>query len=114
MKLSHALTVFAALSLVPVTLAGEAGCTPQQAKDAHDAADAALNITQLACMMNGLGGFLTDSEAVAKVCNIAPKLLPVISDLIGVRDAARKSGVTWKGSGLSDAGVAPSASDAGK
>ena len=87
----------------PVALVG---CTPQQAKDAREFADTALDVLQLACLMNGLGGFITDAEAAAKVCNVAPKLVPVVSDLIGVRDAARRSGVVWKGSGLvSDGGA---------
>ena len=81
------------------------GCTPQEAKDVRQGLDTALDVLQLGCLMNGLGGFITDAEAAAKVCNVAPKLVPIVSDLIGVRDAARKSGVVWKGSGLSDAGA---------
>ena len=103
-------SVAAVQDVAPIALIG---CTPQQAKDARAVVDGALDIVQLACLMNGLGGFITDAEAAAKVCNVAPKLLPVVSDLIGVRDAARKSGVVWKGSGVasSDAGVG--ASEAG-
>ena len=111
MKLSpRSLVLGILLSSAPVAILD---CTPQQSKDAHEFVDTALDIVQLACLMNGLGGFITDAEAAAKVCKVAPKLVPVVSDLIGVRDAARKSGVVWKGSGVasSDAGVG--ASEAG-
>ena len=102
MKLSPRSLVFGILlSVAPITLLD---CTPQQTKDVHEFLDTALDAIQLSCLMNGLGGFIMDASEAAKVCKIAPRLVPVVSDLIGVREGARRAGVVWKGSGLSDAG----------
>ena len=87
------------------------GCrlTPEQAKTANDIQDAVLNVGELACVMGGLGANLVDPEAIAQVCKITnglEKILPVIRELVGVRDAAKRSGVVYHAPGpvTSDAG----------
>ena len=95
----------------PIPLAGGlTGCVKgQEAKDVKQGLDTALDVVQLGCLMQGLGAFEIDPALAAKICNVAPKLVPVVSDLIGYREAGRKAGVTWKsGSGL-DGGAAPDA-----
>ena len=94
------------VSLHPDSISTVAGCTKgQEAKDAKQALDTALDVVQLGCLMQGLGAFEIDPALAAKICNVAPKLVPIVSDLIGYREAGRKAGVTWKiGAGL-DAGA---------
>jgi len=48
------------------------------------------------------GSPIADAPALTKLCRLAPKLIPIVTDLIGQREGAKRSGVAW--SHASDAG----------
>jgi hypothetical protein len=55
-------------------------------------AKTALDAISIACIFQSE---LTDEKALADACGIARELVPVVRKLIGQRDAAKRSGVTW-------------------
>lgn len=81
------------------------GCSLFTKENAKSALDAA----QIACVF---GTELMDEHAVADACGIARDLIPVLRNLIGQREAARRVGVRWPGT--ADGGGAPAVGDAGK
>ena len=53
------------------------------------------------------GSPIADAPALTKLCRLAPKLIPIVSDLIGQREGAKRSGVAWSrasNAGLKEAG----------
>ena len=82
-----------------------AGCTPQQSRTADDVQDTVLKGKDIACIM---GQLLTDDPVeLAKICEIADKLekvVPIIRGLVGVRNGARRAGVTFQLGTTTDAG----------
>ena len=93
----------------PSPMALVVGCSPANTKTANDIQDAVLRGKDLACVM---GSLVISPEAVAKACGIADKLetlLPILRGLIGVREAARRAGVTYQPT-ASDAGASTDAS----
>lgn len=92
---------FVALVIWSGVLAGassDAACLPR-ASNPSDTQEAILKGKEIACVMTKF--FTSDAREVAKVCEIAdtvlPFVLPLITDLISVRDAARRTGVVWHG-----------------
>lgn len=82
-----------------------AACTPEQSRTANDVQDAVLRAKDIACIM---GSFVVDPAELAKACDLADKLekvVPVIRGLVGVRDAARRSGVTFQPTPIADGGA---------
>lgn len=77
-----------------------AGCALFTPKNAHSVLDGA----QIACVF---GTELIEEKAVADACNIARDLFPILRNLIGQREGAKRSGVRWPGpdAGVSDAAV---------
>lgn len=80
-------------------------CTPQEAKDARDAAFTAAD---LACVFNSVA---LNEAALAKVCHFVDQFGNVrnekeLHNLIEIREAAKRSGVTWT---PIDGGAAPAA-----
>jgi hypothetical protein len=55
-------------------------------------AKSALDAIQVACVMSST---ITDEKEVADACGVARDLIPVLKNLIGQREAARRSGVHW-------------------
>lgn len=92
--------------LPPSTTQTLVGCGATK-QDARDATKAVMDAKDIACVF---GSFVVDEHALAKVCHVADSLAPVIRDLIGQREGARRSGVFWPSS--SDGGATPF--DAGK
>lgn len=90
--------IFAVL-VAPSFIAEEAGGCGQSLP----IAEAALTLTQIGCVMSST---LTDAQALADFCKIAGPAIPAIQNLIGEREAAKKSGVSWPGA---DAGADASA-----
>ena len=66
-----------------------AKCTPAEI---HSAEQAVLSASQVACIF---ASGLSDSRAIADACAIDRALLPVLEQLISVREAAKKSGVSY-------------------
>jgi hypothetical protein len=64
------------------------GCALFTPKNAHSVLDA----VQIACVF---GTELVDEQKVADVCGVARDLLPIIRNLIGQREGAKRSGVRW-------------------
>lgn len=64
------------------------GCSIFTKKNANSALDA----VQIACVF---GTEVIEEEAVADACGIARELIPVIRNLIGQREAAKRAGVRW-------------------
>ncbi len=62
---------------------------------------AVLNDSQLAC---AFASTVITSDVLAGVCGIDKVLVPVLDNLIAVREGARKSGVTWQPYKPADAG----------
>lgn len=83
--------------LVPLSVA-TSSCSLFTKKNANSAIDA---IT-IGCVMSST---LTDESAVADVCDVAHDLLPILRDLIGQREAAKRAGVSWGGHPYRDAGA---------
>jgi hypothetical protein len=86
---------------VDTVLAPITGCTHQQLKTAKDIQDAVLKGADLLCVLAGAGSGLDDPQAVATACHLIDKLdllLPVLRDLIPVRNAARRAGVVYRSS----------------
>lgn len=79
-----------------IALSAIAGCSLLTKENAKSA----LEVVQVACVMSST---LTNDADVAKACKIADDLIPVVHDLIGQREAAKRSGVKW-GDGF-DAGA---------
>ena len=75
-----------------------AKCTPAEI---HSAEQAVLSASQIACVF---ASGLSDSRAVADACSIDKALLPVLEQLISVKQAAAKAGVTYHDP-LADAGA---------
>jgi len=68
----------------------------------HTAAKTALDASDLTCVF---GSELTDADALADFCKFAKPLVPLLRDLIGQREAAKRAGVMWPGA--RDAGGSP-------
>lgn len=64
------------------------GCALFTKKNVHSVLDA----TQIACVF---GTELIEEQAVADACDVARDLLPILRNLIGQREGAKKSGVRW-------------------
>jgi len=60
--------------------------------DAKTVAKDALSVTQIACVF---ASALTDDAAVAEACKIDKALTPLLRDLIGQREGAKRAGVSW-------------------
>lgn len=74
-------------------------CTRPQVNTALDVTKEVLTIGEIACIMTSL---LADPEAVLQACDMvekANKVLPVVRNLIGVRDAGRRAGVHYADGG---------------
>jgi hypothetical protein len=82
--------VGAAIMGVLGVLSCTTACTPQ-ARSA--VTDVMLDATQIACIFRSE---ITDDASVAKICNIAPKLLPLIRELVSQREAAKRAGYRWQ------------------
>lgn len=85
----------------------DVACTPEQVKTARDVQDAVLKGKDVACVM---GSLLVDPVELAKYCKLADDLSPIVRGLIGVRDAARRSGVVYQPASLdggADGGAGP-------
>lgn len=78
------------------------GCSLTR-QEAKDVTKKALSVLDLACIF---ASSIVDEGALAKACGIADDLTPLLRELVGQREAARKAGVTWRGS---DGGPAPPA-----
>lgn len=89
------------LLLLPLLLIG---CSAAGRSNVRTALEAALTLQQIACVFSSA---LTDAPALAKACEVAddlaPVLTPVIRNLIEQREGARRAGVSWRP--LTDAGV---------
>lgn len=72
------------------------GMTKQEAKDVTKKT---LSVLELACIF---ASTLTDESAVADACGIAKDLTPLIRNLVGQREGAKRSGVMWP---VEDAGA---------
>ena len=81
-----ALLILGALSL------STSGCTPAGQQTAKTVTNAALTVAQIACLFASAE---TTDTTVASVCGISNDLLPVVRQLIGQREGAKKVGVTW-------------------
>ncbi len=55
-----------------------------------------LSVTQIACIF---ASAITDAPQVAKVCDVADDMIPLVRDLIGQREGAKKAGVVWGADG---------------
>ena len=87
-------------ALAPAVLGCGQGRTPS------DVQDAILRGKDIACIMAKT--LLQDPVELAKACEITDKLeplIPIIRGLVGVRDAARRSGVTFQSQAEADAGA---------
>ena len=83
-----------ALLVVTIALA-TLSCTPQQGRTADAVQETVLRAKDLACVM---GSTLVDPAELARLCKIVDHLeplLPIIRNLVGVRDAARRTGVVY-------------------
>ena len=81
------------------------GCTPQQSRTANDVQDVILKGKDIACIMGKI--LIDDPVELAKVCDIADKIekvAPIIRGLVGVRNGARRAGVTFQLESAADAG----------
>lgn len=63
--------------------------TPAQTKEAEQAA---LTAAQVACIMLSE---LSESQEVVTACKVEQSLTPVVRELVGTRDAAKKMGVKY-------------------
>lgn len=98
-------TVVVAGAIVGNLLFAAAACTREQQRDARAAADVAFKGADLACIF-GEGADIIDADALASFCRIekgAEKMLPLLRELIGVREGAKRAGVAWP---RSDGGAA--------
>lgn len=64
------------------------GCALFTKKNANSALDA----IQLGCVF---ASTIDDESKLADACGIARDLIPLLRDLVGQRNAARKAGVSW-------------------
>lgn len=76
------------------------GCALFTQKNARSVLDA----VQIACVFEST---ITDEPALADACGIAHDLLPLLRQLVGQREAAKRAGVGWKRE--SDAGTGDAA-----
>ncbi len=84
--------------LVAATI--DLACNPRtpadHARDVVIADEAALTVTQIACIF---GSSIVDPAALAEFCRVAPSLIPrivpIVDRLIGQREAARSAGILW-------------------
>lgn len=72
--------------------------TPAQTKEAEQAV---LTAAQVACIMLSE---LSESQEVVTACKVEQSLTPVVRELVGTRDAAKKMGVKYHPPG-NDAGI---------
>lgn len=84
-------------TLVLSLLVATPGCSLLTKRTAKTVLDAAA----LACVFQSE---VTDESAVADACDIARELIPIVRNLIGQREAAKRSGVRWS-STAADAGA---------
>lgn len=68
----------------------EAGCKDPQL--AQDIVHGALEAEQIACIFNST---ITNDQELATLCHIAEPLLPLVRQLVGQREGARRAGVSW-------------------
>ena len=93
---SAAFTARALLFLALVLVGGAAtlDCGPRPGPADPSANDkAVIEGKDLACVM---GSLISDSKELQAVCKFADAVLPFVQGLIGVRDAARRSGVSYQ------------------
>lgn len=79
-----------------ITVTALTACTLFGKREAQSALDA----VQIACIFQSS---VTDESALADACAIAKDLLPVVRQLIGQREGAKRAGVRW--GGVRDAGT---------
>ncbi len=72
------------------------GCGLFTSKNIHSALDA----VQIACVFES---DVSDSSALADACGIAHDLIPILGNLVGEREAAKKAGVHWHADAGADA-----------
>lgn len=92
---SRSLLLLAAVAALSCT--GSRPVSPETTRDA-------LTLTEIACIF---ASNLLDAPALASYCRIDPRLAPIIADLIGQREGARRAGVRWPSdadAGTGDAG----------
>lgn len=87
-------TVLSGIVFVSALILGCSGLTQQQV---NTITKGLLSESQLACVMSST---LTDSQALATVCGIDQALVPVLQQLIGVREGAKRAGVQYKPVGV--------------
>ena len=68
------------------------GCASWTKQDTKAAEQAGLSLAQIACVF---GSVLTDAPALAEACAIDKSLSPVLEQLIGQREAAKRQGVHY-------------------
>ena len=96
MKTPNSLMIVTALVLAIGGIGAK--CTPAEI---HQAEQAVLSASQIACVF---ASSLSSSTAIADACAIDKALLPVLEQLIAVKAAAAKAGVTYHDP-MKDAGV---------
>lgn len=95
MKLHRTMLMLAAVAAL--SCSGSRPVSPETTRDA-------LTLAEIACIF---ASNLLDASALAGYCRIDPRLAPVIADLIGQREGARRAGVRWPSdadAGAGDAG----------
>lgn len=65
------------------------GCSLFTSKNANTVLDGA----QLTCVFNSA---VTQEQELAKVCDVAQELIPLLRKLVAQREASRKVGVSWE------------------
>lgn len=87
-----------ALALVGALSLTQVSCTPQ----AKSAANGALSAVELACIFSS---YETDPSTLSQICGVARDMIPIVRQLIGQREGARRAGVAWRASVAPDAGT---------
>lgn len=92
---------------------GTVACTHQEAKQATTTT---LTAVERGCIFYST---LTDADTLAKTCRVIETFLPIVRELIGAREDARRAGVLIlpqedTALPLNDGGAPSSNSDAGK
>lgn len=87
---------------VAVAPAAGQGCSSLSHQDIKNIEKDALTVADIACVF---GSALVDPEALALACGIEKRFVPILDQLIGQREAAKRAGVKWtpRDAGASDA-----------
>lgn len=97
-KLFAVLTILVAMTVVPVVAVDmQEGCAAAQA-----VAQVALSAADLGCIFSSTE---TDESKLAAICKIVQPDLTLLHELIGQREAAKKSGTRWGSAVSLDAGA---------